>query len=341
MKAAVLHAPFDLRIEDVPKPEVKPGYVVLRVRAAGICRTDLEIYRGAGTPEELGLKGGLPAILGHEFSGEVSEIGEDVKGFKPGDRVTCECIIGCGVCSYCLSGKYNLCPNTLGFSNGAFAEFTAVPAKGLHKLPDNVSFEEGAVTEPTAVSVYAIERAEIKPGDTVAILGAGTMGFLCLQVARAFGADRVLLTGTRDERLELGVKLGADLTINVRREDPVKRILKETEGQGVDSVIIAAAGDPGVLGRAIKIVRRGGHIAVIGLAGRKPSQLLSDEIVFKDLTIRGVYASPNTWKTALYLMKKNLVKPREIITHRFPLEKAPEAFRLLDERKGVKVILMA
>lgn len=339
MKAAVLHAPFDLRIEDVPKPEVRPGYVVLRVKAAGICRTDLEIYRGAGTPEELGLKGGLPTILGHEFSGEVSEIGDGVKGFRPGDRVTCECIIGCGVCSYCLSGRYNLCLNTLDFSNGAFAEFTAVPAKGLHKLPDNISFEEGALTEPTAVSVYAVKRAGIKPGDTVAILGAGTIGFLCLQVAKAFGADRVLLTGTRDERLELGVKLGADLAINVRREDPVRRVLEETGGRGVDSVIIAAAGDPGVLGQAIKMVRRGGHIAIIGLAGKKQSQLFSDEIVFKDLTIRGVYASPNTWETALYLMRKNLVKPREIITHRFPLERVLEAFRLLDERKGVKVIL--
>lgn len=339
MRAAVLYKPMDIRVESVDGPSVDRGHALVSVESAGICRTDLEIYRGAGTPADFGLSGGFPAILGHEFSGEVVELGEGVRNVDIGDRVTCECIIGCGECPACKRGRYNLCETPLGFSNGAFAECISVPSKGLHAIPENASFDDAALTEPTAVALHAARRVDVRTGSAVAVLGAGTLGFLCVQVSKALGASFVALTGTRDERLEVGAKIGADVVVNVEREDPSSEIREATKGKGVDAVIITAAGSAEVLGQAVEVAKRGAEIAIIGLSGRKKSQVDPDQMVFKDLEIKGIFASPNTWEGALHMISSGRVRTEPIISHRLPLERAKTAFEILDRREGIKVLL--
>lgn len=270
MKAVVkyAHGKGNVELRDVQKPSPGPDEVMIEVKAAGICGSDLHIF-----DEDIKLPIRPPVIIGHEFSGVIVEVGSSVTKWKPGDRVTSETSAHvCGECVPCRTGNYNVCAKKrlIGYwFNGAFARYCVVPSRLVHKLPDNVSFLAGALCEPLACCVNGvIEKTRIRPSDIVVIAGPGPIGLLSLQIAKSQGASVILCGTSRDEkRLKLGEELGADLTVNVEEEDPWQAVSKITKGAGAD-IFIDCSGSPNAVRMGFQLVRRGGQYTQIGLTGR-------------------------------------------------------------------------
>lgn len=273
MKAAVWHARNDIRVEEVPEPGAPgPGEVVIRVGAAGICGTDLEEYRAGplfipvGEPNPL--TGRMaPLILGHEFAGEVVEVGRGVTAFKVGDRLAPDVLITCGECYWCQRHQLSLCDKlaALGLmGDGGLAEYCRLPVQMAVKLPNGLSDDHAAMAEPLSVAVRAVRRGRMLAGETVAVFGGGTIGLFCLQVARAAGAGEVFVVEPLPNRRELAMQLGASDVINPLTTDPVAALHHWTRGIGPD-LVLEASGATSVTPVAVAAARKGGRIVLVGL----------------------------------------------------------------------------
>ncbi|WP_135302791.1 2,3-butanediol dehydrogenase [Haloarcula amylovorans] len=299
MKAAVYYGPEDVRVEDVSADEVGPADVRIDVAWCGICGTDLHEYLGGPifVPDEPHPRTGktLPLTLGHEFTGTIAEVGTDVERLSVGDRVVVEPNIPCGECYYCEEGRYNLCENAaaigLQTDTGGFAENAVVPEQQVHELPDEVSLKDGALVEPLAVGLHAVRRADISPGDTAAVFGAGPIGLTVVHAAQSAGVKRLFVSEPQTVRREKAAQLGADVTIDPLSTDPVERIKSETPG-GVDAAFEYAGVDPS-FNAAVKSTRRGGTVTVGAVFEEETSTDLK-EIVTTERTVLGsqTYAYP-------------------------------------------------
>lgn len=273
MKAAVWYAQKDIRIQDVPDPQPGPGQVKLRIRVCGICGSDLHEYRDGPfiiptKPHPITGRCGGPVILGHEFSAEVVSPGPGVSGFGEGERVTMNALIVCGQCHYCRIGAFNMCLKlgSTGFAaDGGFAEYAVVPDYSLHRLPDTVSDDMGAFVEPLAVAVRAVKRSRLSIGETVAVIGAGPIGLLVMQVCRAAGARQVFVVEPMAARRELAARLGATAVIDPRQIDPGKFIAERTENFRAD-IALDCVGNQAAFDTALKATGRRGRICVAGLS---------------------------------------------------------------------------
>ncbi|HEY6635482.1 MAG TPA: alcohol dehydrogenase catalytic domain-containing protein [Acidimicrobiia bacterium] len=345
MRAAVLRDWNDLAVEDVEKPEPAPGEVLLRVRACGLCGTDLKMVHGAFS--ERGWPPSLPFVMGHEWSGEVVSLGEglDDLDLAPGDQVVAENHVGCGRCQLCRQGRYNLCEKTgtPGYrlyghtAPGALAEYAVRPAQMLHKLPASVSPLEGALVNQGSLTVHALRRVEFKTGSTVAIFGPGLLGLLTAAVARASGAAQMIMVG-RGSRLELATQMGCDQIVDYESEDPVAGVRRHTGGRGVDYVF-DCSGNPDVPAQAIGAVRRGGRVALLGLTGGKPSQIDVDRLTLDEVDLMGIRSSPNAYPAMIALMRSGQVDLSPLVTHVYPLESVGEALAALESRTAVRPIV--
>jgi len=338
MKAAVLYGVRDLRLEDVPKPEISDNEVLIRVNACGICGTDIHIYRGEW-------KTNTPIILGHEFSGVIADVGREVKGLNIGDPVVAEPNIPCGSCYFCRMSERNyFCENleATGVTvNGAFAEYVKVVASNVYKLPKGYNLDEAALIEPLACCVRGIDQAKIKIGDTVAIIGAGPVGLILLQLALQSGASMVIQTDMEDSRLRLAKKLGADHTINVTEEDPVESIKELTGGYGVD-VAIEAVGKPEAITQAMRATQRGGRLVIFGVSPEDAVwKVRPFELYDKELTIKTSYRSPYTFQRAVKIAVSGRVRLKPLISHIFKIDKVHRAFEVAEKRLegAVKVLV--
>ena len=338
MKAAVLYGIRDLRLEDVPKPEISDNEVLIRVNASGICGTDIHIYRGEW-------KTNMPIILGHEFSGVIADVGREVKGLNIGDPVVAEPNIPCGSCYFCRMSERNyFCENleATGVTvNGAFAEYVKVVASNVYRLPEGYNLDEAALIEPLACCVRGIDQAEIKVGDTVAIVGAGPVGLILLQLALQSGASMVIQTDMEDSRLSLAKDLGADHTINVTKEDPVESIKELTGGYGVD-VAIEAVGKPEAITQAMRATRRGGRLVIFGVSPEDAVwKVRPFELYDKELTIKTSYRSPYTFQRAVKIAVSGRVRLKPLISHVFKLDDIHRAFEVAEKRLegAVKVLV--
>jgi L-iditol 2-dehydrogenase len=331
-----------VEIRDIPEPKIKKDdEVLIEVKAVSVCGSDLHIYHDSHPYWP-------PVVLGHEFSGVIAEVGKEVKGWKVGDRIVSETRTGsCGVCYMCQSGFPQVCeqkrPYGIGI-NGAYTKYVAGPARLLHRLPDNIPFEVGAVIEPTAICVTSIlERSRLQAGETVVITGPGPIGLISLAVTKAAGAGFVGITGTSSDegiRLEKAKELGADLTIIVDKENPVQKILEMTNGLGVD-VLIESSGSGKAIYQAFEMVRRLGRVCAIGISGKEEVPIPYDRGIFKALRYDFCFSSSWTaWETTIRLISKGVLPIKKIITHKFPLEKWEEAFHLLENLQAAKVILI-
>ncbi len=339
MKALVKFAPGfgNLETRDVEDPLVAAAHVLIEVKAAGICGSDVKHY-------EDGSRLKTPVILGHEFSGEIAEVGKGVEGWRVGERVTSETsAYTCGNCYYCNSGDYHLCPERKGLGSGvdgAFARYVAVPKRLLHKIPDDLSYDEAAMVQPCADIVNAVTRkAEVLPGDTVVVLGPGPMGLLTTQVARALGAGRVIQTGHRGVRLDIASEVGADITIPVEEEDPVEKIMELTEGMGAD-VVFEASGASEAAVQAFDMARRRGQITFIASPGQ-PVEIDLRKILGRGLVVRGSIMSKwIDYERAIGLISSGAVRVDPIITHKLPLTEWKKAFdSIMTEKTAGKVLL--
>ncbi len=338
MKAAVLYGIRDLRLEDVPKPELSDNEVLIRVGASGICGTDIHIYRGEW-------KTNTPIILGHEFSGVIADVGREVKGLNIGDPVVAEPNIPCGSCYFCRMSERNyFCENleATGVTiNGAFAEYVKIVASNVYRLPEGYNLDEAALIEPLACCVRGIDQAEIKVGDTVAIIGAGPVGLILLQLALQSGASMVIQTDMEDSRLSLAKDLGADHTINVTEEDPVESIKELTGGYGVD-VAIEAVGKPEAITQAMRATRRGGRLVIFGVSPEDAVwKVRPFELYDKELTIKTSYRSPYTFQRAVKIAVSGRVRLKPLISHIFKLDDIHRAFEVAEKRLegAVKVLV--
>jgi len=337
MRAAVLHAPGDLRYEKVDIPKIGPREVLLKIEAASNCGSDLQRIMVEGTYH-------FPCIPGHEFSGKIVEIGKEVNGFKVGDRVTAAPLIPCLKCDWCKRGEYNLCENydyVGSRSDGAFAEYLKIPGANLVKLAEGVDFEEGAVTDPCCVALHGIKRSGgINPGETVAILGAGPIGMLACQWAKIMGAGKVLAVDIVEEKLSIVKKLGADVCINAKKENVVERILKETKGGA--NLVMETAGSVATQKQSLLVAKKRGRIVHIG---RSYSDVLLPDEVFtkifrKELVIYGSVNSnfaplDNEWQMSMYFMGTGQIKIKPLISHRIKLKGISEIFKKMYNKEMV------
>lgn len=320
-----------VEVRDAESPAPGPGEVVLRVKACGICGTDLHYYEGTFPFSQ-------KRSPGHEFCGEVAEVGEGVTGFTPGDRVVVEPLRRCGECDNCKSGRYHICEkNSLATdqSQGAMAEYVAVPAYTLYRLPPEVDYELAALTEPLAVCVHGLHIVDLKPGERVLVLGSGTIGLLTTFAAAAIGAE-VIATYRHDHQGEAALALGAS------------RVVRDTETAGlererIDVVVETIGGTAATLQQAVGIVRAGGRISVLGVFSQ-PQMVNMLFLVLKDVKMVGgiTYCRPgdkSDFDVAIELLKEHGDRARKIISHKFSLEDAAKAFATAADKstKSLKV----
>jgi 2-desacetyl-2-hydroxyethyl bacteriochlorophyllide A dehydrogenase len=336
MKAAIFRGARNITIEDVPEPKVEPDDVVVKVKACGVCGSDLHLYKWGGQNEG--------TILGHEFSGDVVEIGENVTGVKKGDRVTAIGGRGCGQCYWCQQGQLLRCRSLifLGWGlPGAFAQYVPVPffqiGQYAAKLPDTMTYEEGATAEPVAVALYAVTKAQPQPEDTVVVLGAGMIGLCLVQVLKAFGVSQVIVSEPREKRLKLAKETGADLVLNAAREDIVSIVNEVTSGRGAD-IVFECVGLSTTYQQAIEMVHRGGKVELVGLYEQPvtwdPTPTVTDDITLIGCGLR--WDLPG----AVDLLQSGKVNTKPLLTHEFPLDKVKEAFETqLEAEDAVKVLV--
>lgn len=328
----------NIELRDIDEPEAAPGQVKIRVQAAGICGTDLHIYKDE-------FKSWPPVVLGHEVAGEIAGVGAGVDNVRPGTRVTTETYFStCGVCRYCRTGHSNLCLNrrSIGSAvNGGFTSYVVVPASNIHPLPDNVDFQAGALTEPLACVVHGVSSTPtVAPGDVAVVAGPGAIGLLTLQVVKAAGATVVMLGTDNDEhRMEMARSFGADYTMNVQRENPKELVTDITpEGMGADVVYECSGAGPAAA-QLLDLVRRNGRYVQIGLFG-KPIAWDLDQVCFKELVVTGSNASvPSAWIRALQLLETGKVQTKPLITDVYDVTEWERAFSGFESRSGVKTLL--
>ncbi|HET7791490.1 MAG TPA: L-threonine 3-dehydrogenase [Gemmatimonadales bacterium] len=327
-----------LTVTTVPKPSAGPGEVLIAVRHAGVCGTDLHI-----ADWDAWAQGRLkpPLVVGHEFAGEVVQVGDGVSEIKLGQLVTAEGHIVCGHCLQCRTGNGHICRNTriIGVDrDGAFAEFIAMPATNVLTL-DGIPTDIGAIMDPMGNAFHTVLTADI-PGSMVLILGCGPIGCFAAGIARAAGAARVIASDVNPRRLALAAKMGAHLTVNAAKDDVVKTVLAETGGDGAD-VVCEMSGVPSALHQAFAAVRLGGRIQLLGIPKGEVPVDLATEIIFKGVTVYGVVGRKmyQTWHDMRRFLSAGLLDPRPVITHRFPLTKIDDALAAIRSGDAGKVIL--
>lgn len=347
MKAVIKKEPKPgIQVADIPMPKISsPDEVLICVKAVGICGSDVHIYEWAGGFEHLTKY--IPMVLGHEFSGELAEVGSQVSSFRPGDRVTSETGLTCGRCIYCLTGKPSLCDQRLGLGRigiekkGAMTDYVVSHVSLLHKIPEGVSYEEAAMSEPTAVALNALEQVKIFPSDPVVVLGAGPIALTIAQGAKAAGAYPLVMTGLAQdrERLMMAKSLGVDETIDVEKEDPVEKVKRMTNGLGA-AVVFEVSGSVKAFNQGLDMLRKGGDLSVVGIFPGDISVDATRKLVREMKAIRGVFGGSRlSWDRALNLMALGQIKLKPLITHRLPITKAEEGFQACLAKKATKVIL--
>ncbi|OBZ14391.1 butanediol dehydrogenase [Bacillus sp. FJAT-27264] len=346
MQALRWHGVKDLRVETIREPEVQKDQVKIKVEACGICGSDLHEYAAGpifipeGAPHPL-TNEQAPIVMGHEFSGQIVEVGEGVSSLQIGDRVVVEPIFACGKCAACKQGKYNLC-NKMGFlglagGGGGFSEYVAVDVNMVHKIPSSLSYEQGALVEPSAVALYAVRSSQFKVGDRAAVFGTGPIGLLVIEALKASGAAEIYAVELSEERRNKAEELGA-IGINPAEKDAVQEIIKLTNG-GVD-VAYEVTGVPVVLTQAIQSTGIGGQIMIVSIFEREAS-IHPNQIVMQERNIAGIIGYRDVFPAVISLMGQGYFPAEKLITKRIALgDIVEEGFEtLLKEKNQVKIMV--
>ncbi|HEY2930244.1 MAG TPA: galactitol-1-phosphate 5-dehydrogenase [Acidobacteriota bacterium] len=341
MKALLLKDYKQLEVTTVPDPEIGPDEVLVRVKACGICGSDVHGYDGR-TGRRI-----PPLIMGHEASGVIAAVGAGVKEFRPGDRVTFDSTVYCGKCFHCRRGEVNLCDNrkVLGVScseyrrHGAFAEFVAVPQHIIYSLPDDLSFEQAAMIEAVSIAFHATNRAPMKLGDSVVVVGAGMIGQLVIQTVRQAGCGTLIAIDLDDRKLQMARERGADEGINAGSPDLQAQILELTQGRGAD-LAFEVVGTSDAFNTAVASLRKGGAATLVGNLSSKVEMPLQ-QVVTREITLIGACASSGEYPACIDLMARGKIDVRAFISASVPLEEGPMWFdRLYRQEPGLmKVIL--
>lgn len=333
MKASYFLGNQTFEVREMDIPHAGPGEVIIKNMVCGVCGTDVHIYYGEPGSADVN----PPVVLGHEYSGEVVEVGEGVAALRPGDHVTVDPNIYCGECVYCRNGKKQLCPSmqAVGVTrDGGFAQYSRVPAVQAFKLADSVPFEAGAMAEPLACCLHGIDLAGIRPGQTVCVIGGGAIGLIMLQLAKLSGAAKLILSEPNQKRREAAMRLGADLTV-----DPTDGAARKSMECTADVVIECVGNNPAVQS-AFDFAQKGATIVLFSVPkvdAEFPVKLF--DIYKKELTVKGSFVNPDTHARAVELINAGKVDFGPIITHRFGIEEMAEAIAAQQGSESIKVIV--
>ncbi|WP_276354552.1 NAD(P)-dependent alcohol dehydrogenase [Cohnella caldifontis] len=341
MKAAVLTEPGKIEIQERPVPVPGPDEALVRIRAVGLCGSDVHYYEHGKIGPYVVEK---PIVLGHEAAGDVVAVGREVRHLSVGQRVTIEPGVTCGRCVHCKSGRYNLCPDVRFLAtppyDGAFCEYIAIRADFLYPIPDSMSYEKAALIEPLSVGLHAVRRGEIRAGETVVIMGMGPIGILALLAAKSAGAGRVIGVDLEAFRLERALRMGATDVVNLREEDGNAAILRLTDGRKAD-LAIETAGNGRAAASALQAVRRGSRVVLVGLPQENETPLSIPYIVDNEIDIRGVFRYHNTYPTGISIMAAEGLDLEPVITDRMTLDETPRAFEkaIREKNRTLKIVI--
>lgn len=339
MEAALLYGVRDLKVENIDKPTVGLGEVLVKVKAATTCGTDLKIFQRGYVEGVIR----LPTVFGHEWAGEVEEVSEELSWPRKGMRVRAGNSAPCLRCHMCQKGDYNLCEDMM-WLWGAYAEYIKVPQRmvaiNMQEIPSHLTFEEAAITEPLACVLHGVEKAHVKLGDTVAIIGAGPIGLLHLLLAEKMGVEKVIVSDLVEERLQVAQRLGAEV-VNASQNDPVEKVKELTKGYGAD-VVIEAIGLPATWEQALKMVRKGGTVLEFG--GCPPGteiKVKTELLHYGQVTVLGTFhTTPLHFRKALNLITSRTVDVRPLITQKMKLDRIKDAFEtLITSKKDIKIAI--
>lgn len=327
MRAAVLNKPYEINIEDVPRPEISEGEALVRVKSVGICGTDVLVYKGL-------YKNKFPIIPGHEFSGIVEEIRGGARGLKAGDRVYSRGSWGCGKCEFCLSGQQALCKDRimLGVStNGCMAEYVKVKSSILYPLSDEVSFDDSQSIVSIACAINLITKLKYKLGMNVVVLGPGHNGLIIMQVLRHIGANHIVMVGgSRESRIQLASDLGADLALS-RKDPELMEKIRKLMPEGPD-VVIESSGSAESINQAISMVKTGGTVMAFSIYSRPLDNFQINELYNKDISIVGVKGAGSYYEDAERLLQKKAIQIKPIISHNLSLDDTLKGFELMSDK---------
>lgn len=335
MKAIRVPEPHKLEITEIPRPAPGPGEVLVRVRAAGICGSDVHIYHGTNPLAR------YPRIVGHEFGGEVVALGAGTKGLAVGTHVAVDPVVSCGKCYACSVGRPNVCSDLEVFGvhrDGGFAEYVAVPAANVHEIPADWPWERASLVEPFTIAANVLDRVACTGQDRVLVYGAGPIGLVILQAAKRLGAE-VMITDIQESRLELARSMGADVTIHSRQKTVRQAVMEWTDGLGVP-VVIDAVGLPGLFQEALELACPAGRVGVLGFS-KDAAPVQQFEITRKELTIVGSRLNRNRFPEVIDWFAKEEVRPELLVSHRFRFSEVHQAMRLIEEtpQDTCKVVL--
>jgi len=343
--AVVLHAIDDIRLDTRPTPKVGPYDALIAVKSVGICGSDVHYWKhGRIGPFILN----NPMVLGHESAGQVVAVGEKVHHLKAGDRITMEPGVPCRSCNSCKIGRYNLCPDIIFMAtppyDGSLSNYIVHPADFCFKLPDHVSYDEGAMCEPLSVGVYAVSRAKVTLGQTVLITGAGPIGLMCLMAARAAGAGTTFITDIKQERLDVAKELGATHIIDTTKVPDVAAYIHSIVGSQSVDVAIECSGATSAIHAAIKTTKNGGAVCIVGM-GPPEITLPLVEAAAREVDLIGVFRYCNTYPKTLALIASGKVNVKPLITHHFDFKESVEAFNVArlgadkNNKMAIKVVI--
>jgi len=340
MTAAVMDRPLSIGIRQVDIPEPKRDEALVRVHCIGICGSDVHYYEHGRIGRYVVEK---PIILGHELAGTVVKVGEGVSNVGVGDRVAVEPGATCGRCEYCKSGRYNLCPDVVFMAtppvDGAWAEYVAIRSDFLFKLPDGMSFEEGALLEPLSVGFHAMRRGKVRPEHSILVTGLGPIGLLALEAAKLFGATELYGSDVVAFRRELATELGATGVIDPT-QGPVAGQLGDANGFKGFDVVIETSGNARAISDSIRLVKRGGAIVLVGLPAAGSIPIDVAHLVDSELDVYGLFRYANTYPAAIQALSRGKQDIRRVITHKFPLRSIKEAVETARTEKETSIKIM-
>ena len=339
MKASRFLGNKTFAVTDLPTPHAGPGELVLRNQVCGVCGTDVHIYHGEPGSADVN----PPVVLGHEYSGEVVEVGKGVTGFAVGDHVTVDPNIYCGHCAYCQNGKKQLCPSmeAIGVTrDGGFAQYSRIPAAQAFKLEPTVPWEAAAMAEPLACCLHGIDLAGIQVGDKVCVVGGGAIGLLMVQLAKLSGASQIVLSEPNEKRRQVGLQLGANAAIDPTRPDAQEAFAQVLDGGA--NVVIECVGNVPAVKSAFQFAGKGATVLLFSVPKVDATfDLPLFDVYKKELTIKGSFVNPDTHARAVALINSGKVDFDPIITHRFTLDQLPEAIAMQMSDASIKVVVEA
>ena len=344
MKALLAYKPGELRVVDIDRPKPGPREILCKVAHCGVCATDVAIKKGV-----LNLGDGndpvYPVRLGHEWSGTVVEAGEECWQVKPGDRVVADTGYFCGECVMCRKGEYQACLKGRAVGTirncwpGAFAEYMLIPERMAYKIPENVSLDEAALIEPTGIGFYGLQRAGFTPETTLLVIGTGPISLGGMACAKALGIGKTIVAGRKDAKLEVAKKLGADITINMTRENMHDIVMAETDGLGAD-IVMDSTGAPELLNESMLLLRGSGSLVIPAFYEKILDGVKLDRLIVKNCTLIGAAGTPHITPQVLSLISSGKLCLKPMLTDRFPFEQVKEAFDAVTSRNESRVKVM-